>query len=168
MGSQRKLSTEDLYKRRMRGKLAKRTGENWENRLVSQCSLYDLEVIRIPDGCKQVGARQLIRVRTPFDFIVSDHYQAAFLDTKTVQKSSFGYKEIDQNQLGNLLKLWRHGHAAGYLIYFRPIDQVIFFHAGLLNDVRPGNGLFLPSGLLLGGISDFNPCLIFDKSPEAK
>lgn len=162
MGAIRKPS----FKRKMAGYMAKRIGSGWENRLVSQCSFYDLDVVRIPDGCKQVAAKRLIRVRTPFDFIVADHYQAAFLDTKTVSKPSFGYTEIDQHQLSNLLKLWNKGHAAGYLIYFRPIDQVIFFNASLLAGIRRGSGLFLPSGLNLGNIDNFNPCLIFDKSPE--
>ena len=167
MGSQRKsVTTEELYKRRMRGKRAKYGGMEWENRLISQCSLYDLSVIRIPDGCKQVAAGRLIRVRTPFDFIVADHFQAAFLDTKTIDATSFGYSLIDQNQLNNLLKLHDKGHVAGYLIWFKPLDQVLFFNAGQLLEVRPGNGLFLPSGLLLGSVSDFNPCVLFDKSPE--
>lgn len=88
--------------------------------------------------------------------------KAVFLDTKTLSTGkTFPYSQITKHQLHALLKLEIEGFPAGYLVWFREIDQIVFFSAKTLSYVKPGEGLDLKDGILCGSSEGFSVSLLF-------
>lgn len=127
------------------------------------CQRHGANVTRIPDGCKQIGQRKIIRVKTPFDFIVSCGRQVGFIDTKKLAKDSFPYSQIDDHQIN---QMWLHESPAvksGYVVYLSKINQVIFIPVGIMIK-RQGSGSFdmtTPFVIYLGDFSNFDIRKIF-------
>ena len=143
--------------KRTAGALAKRKGQNFEAYLNHAAHIQKFFPIRIPDGCKMTIGRQglkLIRVQTPFDFILIGQQQSIFLDTKTTEANTFPYSQIKWHQLQNLLEASKAG-PSGYLIHFETLKQVVFFHAQTLQSVKKQTSLTPKDGVILGTIYDF-------------
>lgn len=147
------------------GSLAVRVGRSFEESFEAVCRYSGVAVSRIPDGCKVVGRGQLKRVKSPFDWILSYHGQVVIIDTKTVNESVFAHSAIDLDQARAMLEHQNQGTLAGYVVYLRKSNQVIFVDAWELcrripqgpGSVKPGD----PRVFLIGQIQDFNPRLIF-------
>lgn len=152
--------------RRQSGTLAKSIGAGFENIFQASCNRHQVIVIRIPDGARtyrdpRTGKPQLARVKSPFDFLITAGGQSAVIDTKTVDSNRIGYAFIDENQMRNLLEAGKSINA-GYVVWFRKIDAVVFFSAFRLRTVFPGEGLGIEDGLHLGTGGDFNVRKIFE------
>lgn len=130
----------------------------------------DAALIRMPDGCRTIrrGARPImIRVPTPFDFILSKSgLGCAFLDTKTTQGSLFPMDKITPHQIQGLGLLSRQGHPAGYVIWFRSHDVVRWFDVYELTRPRTRRSLACNEGVSLGSLTrmDLRPIFIKDRS----
>jgi len=114
------------------GRKAKHNGATFEAIFESACHRHGLTCTRIPDGCKQIGQQRLIRVKSPFDFVVSYNGKTALIDTKTVARSVFANSAIDPHQA---IILSNHEHAgaiAGYVVYLRETSEVIFIPGSTL------------------------------------
>jgi penicillin-binding protein-related factor A (putative recombinase) len=99
-------------------------------------------ISRIPNGCKSVGPRKLIRVKSPFDWIISSVTTTYFIDTKTQKGGAFPFSKIDPHQVEELLKHDRPGRVAGYIIWFRARDVVCFVPVKVLRDSMTRRGSF--------------------------
>lgn len=155
------FSRQRLIKKRA-GQIAKKKGEHFEMFIEHNAHVQKLFPIRIPDGCKVTKANQgirLVRVQTPFDFILIGHHLSIFIDTKTTEGSTFPYSQIKLHQLQNLLEASKAG-PAGYLVNFETIKAVVFFSAHKLDSVKKQSSLKPADGLFLGSTSDFNLKLI--------
>lgn len=151
--------------RRIAGKKAKSYGDMFEGIFETQCLLNKLEFVRIPDGAKVVGSgkfQKIIRVKSPFDYIVSNQVFAAFIDTKTTDKDRFAFSDINQSQVDELGKLDKAG-PSGYVIWYREINCVVFYTTETLVNLRPRQSLKFEDGLHLGGVKDFNLNIVFDQ-----
>ena len=140
--------------RQVSGLMAKRKGESFERFVVNAARAEKLFVIRIPDGCVQRkgkgGRPLLIRVQTPFDFVLIKTGLSVFLDSKTTAGKTFPHSLIKHHQLENLLEASKAG-PAGYLVYFEALDQIVFYSAIKLYGLKKGESLKPEDGILLGG-----------------
>ena len=115
----------------------------------------------MPDGCKQLGSFKLIRVQSPFDFVLcnrrTNHF--VFCDAKTVQTNTFVPSMIKEHQVNELEKFdGLNSSKAGYLISFDKLSKAAFFDTEALRTcVRTGKGLRPENGIALG--HKFNLCL---------
>jgi hypothetical protein len=75
--------------RRVGGAKAVRNGRAFEEIFEGRCRLTRVACTPIPDGCKVVGRGRLLRVPTPFDYVLSYGCQVALVDTKTVAGGRF-------------------------------------------------------------------------------
>lgn len=94
----------------------------------------------------------MLRVATPFDYILSAPGRAGFFDTKSTGADAFGYAMVTAHQLSALLELEGRGHVAGYVVLYQRLNIVAFFSASQLNVLQPRQSLRPEQGLVLGSL----------------
>lgn len=132
------------------GKRAKNNGAWFEIALHRAAGSYGWSVIKIPDGCRQVGGGRLLRVATPFDFVFSKKRQVIFADAKTTSENTFSKSKIKPHQLDALYEQELQGIHAGYIVYFQETKKTIFYSATLLKSISQNEGLSQDQGICLG------------------
>lgn len=138
------------------GKKAKHAGNVFEHWLSSCAQRQKFEVIRIPDGCKTLGKGRLIRIQSPFDFLLAKDREAIFLDTKSCAGKSFARSAITPHQAFALSRLEAQGFIAGYLIHFTTLNTVSFFSASHLLDLKLNESLKPEQGVIIGDSKEIN------------
>lgn len=146
------------HSRSFAGLRAKRNGDNFETLFESRCRMYDVHYEKVPNGCKQVAPNRIIRVRTPFDYILGFEGKSAVVDLKSCEGSSFGFSKIVPHQL-QALKNLSVGMIAGYII--NNSNGVFFASVQILLSCKSGQGINLESCERIGENFKFNPSLIF-------
>lgn len=127
-----RVDTSKAAKRRVAGYLAKRAGSEFERLFMQACERNSVAVTRLPDSCKQVGPKRLIRVKSPYDFVCTYSARSAVIDTKTSGTDSFAHSMIDEHQVVEMIPHEFSGAKAGYVVWLRAIDMVIFIPATTL------------------------------------
>lgn len=144
----------------LRGKIAKDQGAGFEARLEFVCHRSGVLATRIPDGCKMIrtklGAIIPKRVPTPFDFLLTKAGYTACIDCKTVESGNFSYSMLNEFQVRSLIGIYRSSISAGYIVWFRAPDKVIFFRASQLAALEPRESLKHEEGIMLGSSNDFS------------
>lgn len=145
------------------GRKAQRHGQMFENLFRSNLFRARMAFDRMPDGCRVVGKGRMIRVRTPYDWIVTHEGRSAFLDTKSFDSDRLMPSNIEAHQLKALTAQANAGALAGYVIWFRPSDVVAFASAtDLSRIVINGKGVHASELKALGTSRAFDPRLIFE------
>ena len=141
----------------------KKIGDQFEGVFEFRCRSQGVLFLRVPNGCRQVGPKpnQLIRVRSPFDCVIDFQGKIALLDLKTYSKNRISHGDLVPHQIQNLLDFETCGHIAGYIVFFREADKIVFYSASLLNMLRPGQGFSIDAGLLLGSREDIDVRKLF-------
>jgi penicillin-binding protein-related factor A (putative recombinase) len=154
--------------KRSSGYFAKKTGDNFELTFENSSLRQSWCVIKIPMGCRQISAIKLMRVQTPFDFILTKpNGKILFTDTKTTSKDSFPAGLIKDHQLEKLNALARQGYKAGYVINFSKLEKTVFISANQLYFATISRKSIKPDqGLLIGNNKDLNLDLIFQLSND--
>lgn len=146
----------------LRGGKAYRAGRGFEEIFERQCRISRVAFNRVPDGCRTVGARKLIRVRTPYDWVLTLNGKTALIDTKSFDLSRLLPSKIEPHQLKALLAHHTEGAVAGYVIHFRPEADVRFAPASVLDTIfSTGKGCEYTALLPLGRYPSFNPRRLF-------
>lgn len=149
------------------GLKAKLEGDSFENAFIRACQRYSIVWTRMPLGCKRIGRgpRDLIQIKTAFDFILSYQGQTALIDTKSIAGSRFKPSQITTHQLSELMAHEGAGTPSGYVIWMRALDEVLYVKAELLNrTIRDAQSLTPESYaeiVSLGNTFTFDPRKIF-------
>lgn len=144
----------------IQGKKAKRNGDLFEDEFHRSAIKHGFSVIKIPSGCKQVSFGKIIRVKSPFDFVITKSGMCAFIDTKTTNSNTFGKSKVKPHQLQALLDQENQGLLAGYLIHFQNTNLVYFFKASIIyNEVK---SLKQENGICIGALHAMSPEIIFN------
>jgi penicillin-binding protein-related factor A (putative recombinase) len=154
---------------RLRGLKSKKYGEHFENILHGNAQRTKWNVIRIPDGCKQISAFKLIRTQTPFDFVflkaetdgILTRRYTVFADAKTTQGDTFKHSDITDHQVDSLFKIHSLGFTAGYVVQFREHNKTVFFRADQLYALPKRKSLKPEDGVSLGTSTTIDLSLIF-------
>lgn len=121
--------------RSLAGKRAYHQGEAFEDLFKTLCRKEKISFTRIPNGCRSVGKR-IIRVKSPFDWILTcggfSNPKMALIDTKTINRNSFPHSLIELHQVEEMIQHESSSIFAGYIIWLRPIDRVLFVSANYL------------------------------------
>ncbi len=138
-----------MNRRVVGGRLAKAQGQGFENLVLGNADKCGYYAIQIPTGCKVLAANKLIRVPTPFDFVLaSPRGQVLFFDAKTLAKGRFRTSAKFGHQVDHLRNLAMIGHHAGFLVWFRDVNAVRWYN-GLLDfskSLGPEEGIDLGTG----------------------
>lgn len=123
------------HARRIAGARAKHNGEIFEQFFERRAYTQGFSITRMPDGCRQVGARKLLRVPTPFDWILSYYGKTALLDTKTIATDAFPNSLIKIHQVEEMMKHHANGLITGYVVHTRKNNAVFYVPTPLLLSV---------------------------------
>ncbi len=147
-----------MHSRRLAGKRAKIAGDNFESQFENLCAIQGVECVRVPNGCRSLGAHKLVRVTTPMDYILGYMKRAAFVDLKSIASGNLTHSKIVPHQLSSLIKLSRGG-ISGYIVAIE--NEVYFFDVAILKETKKGESVPLTYGKHLGNRSFFDCRRIF-------
>lgn len=121
---------------RLRGRTAKAAGTAFEELFERVARLQRIGISRIHDGCRRVGPRptDLIRMKQPFDWVLSYRGLSALIDTKSVAGKALPCSAIDPNQRRELARHASHGGIAGYVVWTRDTKDFYFIPASVLEE----------------------------------
>lgn len=139
--------------KRSAGLKAQAFGSLFEGIFETMAKNNGVGITRIPDSCKQVSALRLIRVKSPFDWVLTFENRTAVIDTKTSHQKKFPASQISEHQLKELLIHENKGAIAGYVIWLRKPHQVFFIPAKILRFYFENGGSFdhtHPEAIILG------------------
>lgn len=118
-------------------------------------------ILRIPNGCKSLGLKKIIRIKSPCDFVLAHKGRCALIDTKSQGTGlTFPKANINMHQVMSINYMVNHGAVGGYIVFFREIDLVVFFDSEQLRTAESGLGF--GKGLNLGSIDELNLKRIFE------
>ena len=149
------------FKNQVRGLKAKRSGQAFEDLFAYACRREGIIFVEIPDGCRPIptpggGRPRLVRVKTPFDYFITAGGRSAALDCKTIETGNFTYTMIDEDQVRSLFEV-SQSIPAGYIIWFRRVDRIVFIPADTLRRIKQGQSITAQDGLYCGNAASLNP-----------
>ena len=159
-----------MRSRRAAGWLAKKVGSHFEDVFKYACQRQGIVVTRMPDGCRTLGANRLMRVQTPFDWILTSQGKSAFIDTKSTEDNLFPAGKIKDHQLLTLLAHAQAGAIAGYVIQYRKHGFTAFAPVSRLwrcNKDRKGIAHDDCDLIRLGTLGEFDPRKMFYEEQKA-
>lgn len=100
----------------------------------------------------KVGWKGEIRLlKSNLDFmLISQSGQVGFFDCKTFADDHFSYSQIDQAQIDTAVLYNYWNVPAGFVVWFRPTNQVCYFKGSAINKKGPGSSFNEKDGLVLG------------------
>lgn len=110
------------------GARAQFNGSSFENLFEKCCEASQVAITRIPDSCRQLSHR-IIRVKSPFDWILTYQGRTALIDTKSTLESTFAHSAIDWEQVKSLYDHEARGAIAGYVLSLGEVNRVVFVGA---------------------------------------
>ena len=93
----------------MVGIKSKSNGQAFENAVAYAAEFQKWKLLKIPEGCKNLGHGRTILIKSPFDFILAKNKTVVFFDAKTIEDGNFTYSKINQTQVDELQKLHDEG-----------------------------------------------------------
>jgi hypothetical protein len=131
--------------RQFSGRQAQSNGAIFEAMFFTAAARQGMTATRIPDGCKQLPNRRIIRVKTPFDWMLTHNGQAIVCDTKRNDAKTFPHARIDHFQVHHLLLNYARGINAGYIVWLATQDLTMFVPAPRLSKGLTTRGSICPS-----------------------
>jgi penicillin-binding protein-related factor A (putative recombinase) len=135
------------------GHKARSIGQTFEKMIELSAARDNITAVRIPDSCKPTrrGASMgLVRIRSPFDYVLLSSGYGITLDAKTTAGSTFAFSDICQHQLHSLSRCADQAFLSGYLIWYRTPDMVAFHSSSRLRRLERSQSLRPENGLLIG------------------
>jgi hypothetical protein len=143
------------------GKNPRIEGKAWEDAFQTVTQLQGFKILKIPEMGRWLGPGTFRPIKGWSDFmIVRGDGVTAFMDTKTTQEERFSYSDVNQDQIkffskvGDLVP-------AGYVVYFRQNNKIIYLPWTLLQSLRPGEAVSTEDGILMGHLTSFSVAKIF-------
>ena len=144
---------------------ARQAGREFEDLFEKMARFDGLLVRKIPLSCKAYQDRQGMTRYHPIDSeldwqVLDRNGRIAFLDTKSFHGERFPISAFEEHQVTLAQTLNEWGHVAGFCIWFRKYNIVVFFTGAQVAALEEGS-LGPEEGLHLGSGFDFNISKIF-------
>lgn len=130
--------------RQFSGRRAQSNGAIFEAMFFTATARQGMTATRIPDGCKQLPNRRIIRVKTPFDWLLAHNGRAIVCDTKRTDSKGLRHSLIDHFQVHHLLLNYARGINAGYVVWLATQDITYFIPAPRLSKGLTTRGMIGP------------------------
>ena len=141
-----------MNQNQVRGAKAKASGKLFEEILSHHCRSNKIKFEQLPSGCRWIG-KTAIPVKTPFDFIMAKNGKVVLFDAKSLDSSTFSRSACKPHQIESLYGFELSGLTAGFIVWLREIDEIVFFRASLLNGLASRCSLKPCDGIPLGNRS---------------
>lgn len=146
----------------------KAAGTAFEKLFERQCQLSGLWAADHGIKAKRGWNGRLIEEKSDLDYkVMARGTRIAFVDCKTFDDPHFTYSMLDPHQLELAQRYNAFGFAAGFAVWFRPINQVCFFPGWLIFERGPRSRFTPLDGLHLGTWDLFDPIKIFSSGSAA-
>jgi penicillin-binding protein-related factor A (putative recombinase) len=140
-------------------------GDLFEQMFFNYCSrIPRLAITRFPNGCRTVGKNKVIRVKTPWDWVITYGGVTALIDTKTTDGENFPFSKIENHQVEEMIMHEHCGAKSGYIIWFRKSDDIVFVSSNMLITMMTKRGSIATSNgsiRYLGKSGNFDLTMIF-------
>ena len=139
-------------------------GKEWESHLDTIARTQQIVPLNIDPPGKFIRGVGFRKPKSKFDRIfIAPGAKAIFCDAKTTGSKSFSCSKINIDQLKALMDVGRNA-PAGYIVWFRNGDQIVWFNWQLLYQTVTGPVKHLKpeQGILLGGLLSFRFQPVFD------
>lgn len=147
----------------IRGLEAKRNGEEFENLIKYNARKHGVVITQIPSGCRWVSGVRAVAVPTDFDFIGWKNGRAIAFDAKSTNGNTFTKSMIKQHQAVKLYEIERDSNSmTGYLVWFKLKNEIVFFTASQLYNLKPRTSLKVTDGLRVGSAPTFDIGSLFN------
>lgn len=140
-------------------------GKRFEQLLEAHCTLNQICFIRIKqqaDWRRQGPKLILVPARSDFDYILIKDSDSVYIDCKSFDQSRITYSMLTFHQIVALERIKRYGPEAGYLVFHRDINEIVFYDGKLLGKLKPRESVSPDDGLRLGSIESFNLSKLFE------
>lgn len=152
----------------LRGKKNKSQGRAFEHMFEHSLRKHKFAYDKMPDGCRQLGAFKLIRVKTPYDWIITLSGRTALIDTKSFIGDKLIPSQVTPHQAQSMRLHANRGAIAGYVIWFRDHNSVRFAESCVLDQITASKTGILFSYLVdLGSIQKMDLLGIFRKTDDS-
>lgn len=136
------------------------SGKTFELIYERACKLCGLWVEQNHLKAKRGWKGKLIALESNLDFTVIDpNGRTGFFDAKSFDGHSFKYSEIPSHQLELAARYNSWKVPAGFIVWFRDVDRVVFFSGASLEATGANNSFHWSVGLNLGGWARFDAAL---------
>ena len=135
----------------LRGARAKASGRQFENILAAMCARSRIKFEQLPSGCRWIG-KMAVPAKSPFDFILAQNGRVILCDAKSIYAATFTRSACKPHQIDSLYAFEMSGLTAGFIVWLRAVDQVVFFKASQLKDLPPRCSLKSSDGIQLGSV----------------
>lgn len=99
---------------------------------------------------------RMLAVKSNLDFtLIGPKGFVCFVDCKSFVGSAFTYSQLDKRQVSLGLSYTQRGISAGFLVYLRAADAVVFYPATLVAARGPRSRFDASNGQVLGSFSHF-------------
>lgn len=132
------------FSRQLAGLKAKKEGQAFESLFEVLCAKEGIAVTRIPDSCRVIGANRYVRVKSPFDWVISCKGSKFLIDTKSVAGSTIPYSLIDEFQVSEMAKHAGDFDTSGYVVWLRETDRIVFIPTRILKQCLGKRGSIQP------------------------
>lgn len=146
------------------GRNAHREGRQFEELFDRSCFRVGVDSVVFPMGCERRGGR-FVPKKTPCDrILMADGGRCVFVDCKTWSEAhnTLSRSMLTDHQVMALKRFSDKGNLAGYVVWFRGPNRVVFFSADQLWGVFQNQGSLTPDhGIQLGPFESINPSVLF-------
>ncbi|RYF52455.1 MAG: hypothetical protein EOO38_00150 [Cytophagaceae bacterium] len=140
----------------------KHVGAHFEKLLVHRAQLCGLLILRNELSFRYQGGGKMLPIRTDLDFrICNKRGQTAFCDAKSFDQDYFTFSQITEHQLRRARIYEAYNVPAGFVVWFKPSQQVLFYAGNVLHQMGPRSRFTSAHGVSLGHALNFDPRLIF-------
>jgi hypothetical protein len=106
-------------------------------------------------------AVEIIKSELDFQLIDPRTRRVAFIDTKTYVEERVNFSRIEKHQIDRAVWFNEAGIPAGFVVWFRTLDLVVFYSGIQARDCGAGSSLLPQDGLELGGLLRFDLARLF-------
>lgn len=137
--------------------MGKDLGNFWEKLFSDEARREGLLIEKNPLSCKILWKGKLELLPSRLDFNLADtDGEHGFFDCKCFAHDHFVYSQIDTSQLDQAL-LWNEWNVpAGFVVFFRQTQEVVYFSGYEIARAGPGSRFSRDEGLVLGRWDRFN------------
>lgn len=121
-------------------------------------------------AAKYIAKGKIQTYRADLDYKIIHRGITGFFDCKSFDGEKFGFTQITGFQLDKSLLYAERGVPTGFIVYFRPINEVRYFHPTVIARSGSGSSLKHTQGVLLGKIEGIDLAIVFslqtDRQPH--
>jgi hypothetical protein len=94
-----------------------------------------------------------VPAKSPFDFILAKDGKVILCDAKSLDATTFTRSACKPHQIESLAGFEMSGLTAGFIVWLRKTDEVVFFKASQLKALPPRCSLKVSDGISLGSVN---------------